>query len=241
MPIFKFVSFFFLLSALLICSGTYSYSFEILKKESAVPAEENKNLGALAASAEDMAEKVYGNKAGTVSNIIIFDNNMNAAEANGQKDSLAYLNFPIFTKIDSDVLDFLTPEYYTIFDMPSRDNAPIHRFNAGIEMNREFFQNDSDPITGALFDFIFGYLTKNIFSMNFNFIALKDDPNGVNMNFILKPIKNLWFKYSLTEEVNGRLSVFEMKVFPTKNTNVVFKTSENGKKTSTGIGFEMKF
>lgn len=171
----------------------------------------------------------------------IFANNINFTYDHILLQTPAYLNFSILDNINSSFLVQLAPDKYSTFDMQSRSRLPINRYNSSVNMNKSFYTDDSDMITAALFDFIFGALTQNIFSMNFNFIALKDDPNGINMNFVLKPSKNIMFKYSRIEVTKDKESIYEIQLIPTATTLLTWKTTDNGRSTSTGFEFEMKF
>lgn len=183
----------------------------------------------------------YENELLESTNKNVFSSNLNFIYDHFQLDAPAYLSFPILDNVNESLLSKIAPAKYSTFDMQSRSRLPINRYNSSVNMNKSFYTDDSDFITGALFDFIFGALTKNIFSMNFNFLALKDDPNGINMNFVIKPLKNIMFKFSRIEVTEEKQSIFEIQIIPTQKTLLTFKTSDSDRSTSTGIEFEMKF
>lgn len=172
---------------------------------------------------------------------IILENNINTDFSKVEENGPVYMNFPIMANLDKNFLERLTPSSYSIFDMPSRDHSPINRYNTSIEMNKSAFGGNDDTLSNFIFDYIFGAVTKNIITFNYNFMAMKDNPGSVNMFLILRPIKNFIIKYSRTQDVDSRQSIFEMKFIHNNDKNFSFKTTEDGKSTSAGLEFEMKF
>lgn len=171
---------------------------------------------------------------------IIVENNINTAFET-QKTEPAYLTYPIIASLDKNLLKRLTPDRYSTFNMPSRDHSPLHRYNTSIEMNKSPFGGNDDTLSNFIFDYIFDTLTNNMLTFNFNFTALKDNPNNVNMFIVFRPLNNFLIKYSRTQDTESRQSIFEMKFIHNKTKNFTFVTIEDGKSTATGFEFEMRF
>ena len=145
------------------------------------------------------------------------------------------------SKIDNPMLNTIIPENYSVFDSPSRDVAPVNRFNFDVSMNKNLFAQNDDFLSQTLFNALLKNLTNDRVSFSLDLFALKDNPNNIKMNIALKPIRNLIFKFSRFGNKTDTQSVFEMKVHHNNNKNIKFKTTENGKNSSTGIEFEMIF
>lgn len=176
-----------------------------------------------------------------IQNDTILESNINVDFSAVDGNALTYMNYPLIANLDKTILERLTPADYSIFDMPSRDHSPINRYNMSIEMNKSAFGGNDDTLSNFIFDYIFGMITRNILTFNYNFMAMKDNPGSVNMFIVLKPIKNFIIKYSRTQDLDYRQSIFEMRFIHNDTQNFTFKTKEDGKGTSTGFEFEMKF